>query len=74
MERHPQRITKILQLQAEKVNWKGVNFPTSFSNIDRFEKNNNISIVVLGCSDEDKKSILRTPKEKNEKNSYSFIN
>ena len=53
VERHPERITKILQKQAEKLNCNGVNFPASFSDIDRFEKNNNIPIVVLGCNNED---------------------
>ena len=67
MERNPSRITKILHFQAEEFNWKGVNFPTSFSSIDRFEKNDKISVIVLGYDTEDEVSILRTPKEKNEK-------
>ena len=38
VERDPSRITKILRKQAEKLNFEGVNFPTSFSDINRFEK------------------------------------
>ena len=67
MERDSERITKILRKQAEKLNWKGVNFPALFSGIDRFEKNNKMSVIVLGYDTEDEVSILRTPKEKNEK-------
>ena len=52
MERNPSRITKILWKQAEKLNWKGVNFSASFSDIDRFEKNK-ISVIVLGYDTED---------------------
>ena len=66
-ENHSERVTKKLQEQAEEFNWKGVNFPTSFSDIDRFEKNNKMSVVVLGYDVEDGVSILRVPKEKNEK-------
>ena len=62
-----ERVTKKLQEQAEELNWKGVNFPTSFSDIHQFEKNNKISLVVLGYDVKDEVSILRVPKEKNEK-------
>ena len=67
VESHSERVTKKLQEQAEKLNWKGVNFPTSFSDIDRFEKNNMMSVVVLSYDTEDEVSILRTSKETNEK-------
>ena len=67
VEIHSERMTKILEKQAEKLDWEGVNFPASFSDINRFEKNNNMSIVVLGYDTEDGVSILRVPKENNEK-------
>ena len=63
VDRDPERITKILQKQAEKLNCNGVYFPASFSDIDRFEKNN-IPIVVLGCNNEDDVYVLRIPNKK----------
>ena len=48
MERNPKRITKILKLQAEKLNWKDLNFPMELKDISRFEKLNEISINVYG--------------------------
>ena len=38
MEKDPQRFTKSLKLQAGKINWEGVLFPSEFKDIDRFEK------------------------------------
>ena len=29
-----------MQEQAEKLNWNGINFPASWNDIDKFEKNN----------------------------------
>ena len=44
---NPQRIDKKLQEQAEKLNWNGINFPASWKDIDKFEKNNpTISVNV----------------------------
>ena len=38
-----------MQEQAEELNWKGINFPASWKDIDKFEKNNpTISVNVLG--------------------------
>jgi len=46
---NPQRIDKKLQEQAEKLNWNGINFPASWKDIDKFEKNNpTISVNVYG--------------------------
>ena len=43
------RIDKNLQEQAEELNWKCINFPASWKDIDKFEKNNpTISVNVLG--------------------------
>ena len=37
---NPQRIDKKLQEQAKELNWNGINFPASWKDIDKFEKNN----------------------------------
>ena len=50
-------ITKKLQEQSKIFDWTGVNFPTSFEDISRFEKNNGVSVKVLGC-DEDRREII----------------
>jgi len=35
--------------QAKELNWKGINFPSSWKNINKFEKNNpTISVNDLG--------------------------
>ena len=44
-------LTKKLREQSKIFDWTGVNFPTSFEDISRFEKNNLISVKVLGCDD-----------------------
>ena len=48
VEKHAVRISEILQLQAKKLNWKGLKFPVELSQISRFEKLNNISVNVYG--------------------------
>ena len=46
---NPHRIDKKLQEQAEELNWNGINFPASWKDIDKFEKNNpTISVNVYG--------------------------
>ena len=50
--RNPDRLTKKLREQSKIFDWTGVNFPTSFEDISRFEKNSNISVKVLGCEDD----------------------
>ena len=42
-------ITKKLREQSKIFDWTGVSFLTSFGEIDQFEKNNEISVKVLGC-------------------------
>ena len=42
------RITKTLIEQSKKYNWDGISFPTPTSEIASFEKNNNVSINVMG--------------------------
>ena len=53
----PNRLTKQLREQSKIFDWTGVNFPTTFEDISRFEKNNNISVKVLGCDEETKEII-----------------
>ena len=50
-------ITKKLREQSKIFDWTGVNFPTSFKDINRFEKNNGVSVKVLGC-DEDRREVV----------------
>ena len=50
-------ITKKLREQSKIFDWTGVNFPTSFEDISRFEKNNGVSVKVLGCDEETKEVV-----------------
>ena len=52
VEKNPKRITKILQLQAEKLNWKGLKFPMELTQINRFEKLNEVNVNVYGYEKE----------------------
>ena len=54
--KHPERITKILKKKAESFNVKDINFPCGFSDIDKFEKNNNISINLFGYYEETRRT------------------
>ena len=46
---HPERITKTLKEQSERLNWSGLLFPVDLKQIRIFEKNNpEISINVFG--------------------------
>ena len=64
-----------MKKQEENLDWTGVNFPATFSDINRFEGNNKIGVILFGTEQtnyRDKKTkqkidkiiILRTPKEK----------
>ena len=48
VDKKPDRVTKILVEQSKKYNWDGISFPTPLSEIVRFEKNNSVSINVMG--------------------------
>ena len=49
VDQNQHRIDKKLQEQAEELNWNGINFPASWKDIDKFEKNNpTISVNVYG--------------------------
>ena len=47
-DKKPERVTKTLIEQSKKYNWDGISFPTPTSEIARFEKNNSVSINVMG--------------------------
>ena len=48
VKNHPERITPLLRTQCEEFDWSNSSFPISWRDIDRFERNNNISVNVLG--------------------------
>ena len=67
VEKDPQRITKILRTQSEKLDWSGISFPTKLTDMSKFEKEKkNIAVNVLANSEA---SIypLRISKEENRK-------
>ena len=49
----PQKVTKILQKQSERLDWEGLEFPTPCSErmFKKFERNNDVSLLVFGHSD-----------------------
>ena len=49
---NPERLPKIIKKRMEKYNSKEINFPCGFSDIDKFEKNNNFSINIFGFDKE----------------------
>ena len=52
---HPERIDKELMEKEDTLNIKGIEYPVSLKDIDRFEKQNpEISITVLGFNEKDK--------------------
>ena len=55
--KHQNLVTKKLREQSKIFDWTGVNFPTSFEDISRFEKNNCVSVKVLGCDEETKEVV-----------------
>ena len=48
VEKNPQWITRDLRRQTEQYNWEGISFPTPLSQIETFEKNNNVLVNVFG--------------------------
>ena len=48
VKKNPQRITPLLKKQCEEFNLDGISFPISWRGIDRFERQNDISVNVLG--------------------------
>ena len=53
IERNGERITQALLLQAERFDWRGLNFPIKLEDITKFEKQNlGISVNVFGFEKE----------------------
>jgi len=49
VERNPDRIIKILKIQAQSLNFTGIEFPACLKDINKIEKNNSeIAVNVLG--------------------------
>ena len=52
---HPERVDEDLISKQDTLNMKGIEYPVSLKDIDRFEKQNpNISITVFGYNEKDK--------------------
>ena len=64
VSKHPERVTGILKEQSEKYNWDGLSFPTPLNEIARFEKNNSVSITVVGNNGDNRVYPLQTSKYK----------
>ena len=45
---HPERLNSEMKKNSERLNWKGIDFPTPITQIARFEKQNPYSINVFG--------------------------
>ena len=57
---HPERVDEDLISKQDTLNMKGIEYPVSLKDIDRFEKQNpNISITVFGFNEKDKVHPLR---------------
>ena len=63
VKKDQERITKKLREQSKLFDRTGVNFPTSFEDISKFEENNDISIKVLGCDKDNKKKLFSYEEE-----------
>ena len=70
VEKNPQRITSLLKKQCEEFNWEGISFPVSWRGIDRFERQNDISVNVLGL---DGKEIVTLRKTKEKKENHVIL-
>ena len=75
--KNAERVRKELRRQAEELNWDGIEFPTPNSGkmFGRFEKNNNVSLLVLGHERADKIRIipLYVPKKRHERTVRLFF-
>ena len=63
---HPERLTSKLRENAARLNWDGIDFPTTLQQISRFEKQNPYSINVYGWTGTSVYS-LRISKHDNER-------
>lgn len=56
------RVSEKVKLEAEKYNWKAINFPTPLNQIDKFEKQNSLSVSVYGFDENEVLYPLRITK------------
>ena len=71
---HPERVDKELISKQDTLNMKGIEYPVSLEDIDRFEKQNpNISITELGFNEKDKVHPLRVSEHVYIRKQYNFI-
>ena len=46
---HPERLNDEMHINAKKLDWSGIEFPTPLNQIARFERQNSCAINVYGC-------------------------
>ena len=76
IETHPERISK-LKLYINKYNWKGINFPATPNNWEKFELNNNTIALNVSYIPSNTKtiSVAYRPEYNNKrKKTSNFIN
>ena len=71
VQKNAERITSLLRKQCEEFDWSGISFPVGWRDIDKFERNNDISINVLGLVDQEIVTLRKT-KQKKEKHVILF--
>ena len=54
-DKNPDRITKELREQSEKLNWDGITFPVKIKDISVWEKNNETKVNVFGYDEDSRK-------------------
>ena len=66
---NPERITKELRAQADKLDWSNIEFPVAVDEnvIRKFERNNNVSVNIFGYDDKDGVSPLIVSKHASER-------
>ena len=64
VDKNPQRITPLLKKQCEEFNLEGISFPISWRGIDRFERQNGISVNVLGLEGKEIVTLRKTREKK----------
>ena len=69
---HPERISKLVKKKAESYNVEGMEFPCGFRDVDKFERNNKISINLFGYKKK-KISVLRISKAKQNKKHIDLL-
>ena len=62
--KNAERITYLLRRQCTEFDWSNISFPVSWKDIDRFERNNDISVNVLGLVGKDIVTLRKTKEKK----------